>query len=610
MIRDSQFSPLVCILWTVIGMEMLSSAQIVGNRLSAANHTMFLNADGHLKGSGKNFSSQLGIGDRFDRAVFVGHPNQVVWSNVWCGLNQTVALKPDGSLWTNNQVGIPETSFTRIGSENTWAKVTMGYSRIAALKSNGTLWAWGTGAHGIIGIPLYAILETPTQVGTDADWLTIVTGGDSSLGIKTDGSLWGWGTNAYGTLATGWTDPRYQPTRIGNLTGWVRIAIGPYHSMAIRDDGSLWSWGGNYNGQLGIGSTADNYTPVRVGSANDWLAISVGESHTLALKTDQSLWAWGKNDFGQLGLGDHQQRTSPVRVGTGIRWQYIAGGVNHSCSMTDEGVVYTWGDNGSGQLGDSSSGRSIPSPIPEVEAPEIAASFAQQPQTSNDLIASGTRTFYFPQTATGLPLTSNFTVLNLGTGPLVVHGVSVPAGFSIGSSIPFTVAPGQSFQLPLILNTSITGELAGTLRIFSNDAENSEFTVSLTGSVLSDQNDTDGDGLNDALEWKLVEFGFSWQISDQARLAKFQQNAHRAGLLTESQLRAQNSASPLLKRDPASGRTSFLLRMQRSTALASFTDTDVTAATINPAGNLLVPLPTTETSGFFRFALEPFPTSP
>jgi alpha-tubulin suppressor-like RCC1 family protein len=610
MICSSHFRPLVCAIWAVVGVMTLSASQVPGNRLSAANHTMALDHEGRLTGSGKNFYSQLGIGDRFDRAMFVGHPNQTVWSNVWCGLNQTVALRPDGSLWTNNQVGIPESSFTRIGLENTWAKVAMGYSRIAALKSNGTLWAWGTGAHGIIGIPLYAILENPTQVGTDTDWLTIATGGDSSLGIKTDGSLWGWGTNGYGTLATGWTDPRYQPTRIGNLTGWTRIAIGPSHSMAIRDDGSLWSWGGNYNGQLGIGSTADSYTPVRVGSANDWLAISVGESHTLALKTDQSLWAWGKNDFGQLGLGDQQRRTSPEQIGTGSQWQIVAAGENHSAAMTGDGVVWTWGANSNGQLGDSSSGRSIPYPVPEVVAPEIAATFVQQPQTSDDLMASGTRTFYFQRTASGLPLTSNFTVLNLGTGPLVVHGVSVPAGFSVGSNIPFTVTPGESVQIPVILNTSVTGEVSGILRIFSNDVDESEFTFNLTGSVLSDQDDTDGDGLNDAVEWQLAGFGFSWQVSDQTRLANFQQNAHRAGLLTESQLRAQDPANPLLKCDPGTGKTSFLLRVQRSTALAGFADSDVTAATINPAGNLLVPLPATEASGFFRFALESLPTTP
>ena len=107
--------------------------------------------------------------------------------------------------------------------------------------------------------------------------------------------------------------------------------------------------------------------------------------------------------------------------------------------------------------------------------------------------------------------------------------------------------------------------------------------------MLSAQNDTDGDGLNDALEWKLAEFGFSWQFSDQARLAKFQQNAHRAGLLTEPQLRSQDPGSQLLKCDPSTGQASFLLRVQRSTALAGFADSDVTAATIDPAGNLLVP---------------------
>ena len=128
MIRSRHFRPLACAIWAVVGVVTPSTAQVPGNRLSAANHTMVLDHEGHLTGSGKNFYSQLGIGDRFDRAMFVSHPDQAVWSDVWCGLNQTVALKPDGSLWTNNQVGIPETSFTRIGSENTWAKVAMGYS--------------------------------------------------------------------------------------------------------------------------------------------------------------------------------------------------------------------------------------------------------------------------------------------------------------------------------------------------------------------------------------------------------------------------------------------------------------------------------------------------
>ena len=67
-----------------------------------------------------------------------------------------MAVKSDGTLWAwgynnNGQLGIGgagfysyETSPKQVGVENKWVSVAAGIDHTVAVKSDGTLWAWGS----------------------------------------------------------------------------------------------------------------------------------------------------------------------------------------------------------------------------------------------------------------------------------------------------------------------------------------------------------------------------------------------------------------------------------------------------------------------------------
>ena len=49
----------------------------------------------------------------------------------------------------------------------------------------------------------------------------------------------------------------------------------------------------------------------------------------------------------------------------------------------------------------------------------------------------------------------------------------------------------------------------------------SPFNINLVGTALSTNSDTDGDGLNDALEFQLAAAGFDWNVSQPALVSSF-----------------------------------------------------------------------------------------
>jgi hypothetical protein len=53
-----------------------------------------------------------------------------------------------------------------------------------------------------------------------------------------------------------------------------------------------------------------------------------------------------------------------------------------------------------------------------------------------------------------------------------------------------------------------------------------------------------------------------------------------------------------------------VLRLEQSPDLAGFLGSDVSGASINAAGQLLVPLPRIANQGFYRFAIEASPVTP
>lgn len=589
-------------------------------QVAAAYHSLVLDASGRLSGAGNNVYGQIGIGDPFSRRIFCKSLDAGPWDRVWAGPMDTFARKTDGSLWacgagSFGRLGTGSSSadvlsFIQVGSDLDWAEVATGNNFTIFLKSSGSLWSTGLGTSGELGLGNIVSKNVPTQIGTANDWKGITSGISHSLAIKTDGTLWAWGINSQGRLGDGTTTNRTAPVQIGALGGWKLTSAGESHSCAIREDGSLWAWGNNNNGQLGDGTTTGSPTPVRIGTDNDWLTVNSGSAHSLALKTNGTLWVWGWNGDGQLGLGDTNSRTFPVRLGLESDWQSVEGGTNHSVAVKADGTVWIWGDNTSQKLGVPGPDRTTPVMATLDDRPDLSVSTATYPTGDSSLADNDRGTFSFARTAEGSPLTSSFRLFNHGSATLLVSELRTDPGFSAGMTAPFSIEAGASIQLPVTLTTTLTGDVTGRLTIVSNDADEGEFRVNLAGPVLSHLDDTDLDGLDDAAEWKMSQFGFRWDSSNPSLVAALKNEAHRAGLYTETQLRDRVPGRPLFKRDPVSGRASLVLRLEQSSDLAGFLGSDVSGASINAAGQLLVPLPRTANQGFFRFAIEASPVTP
>ena len=221
------------------------------------------------------------------------------------------------------------------------------------------------------------------------------------------------------------------------------------------------------------------------------------------------------------------------------------------------------------------------------------------------LIVSGQKTFALASTTEGSPTSADFTIFNHGSSPLEIAGFPTTAGFAVSLAAPVTLVPGASIVLPVMLDATLAGPLTGSLTIDSNDPDEAEFQVSLTGTVLSFGVDSDSDGLNDAAEFKLATMGFRWDSPDPVLLETLRREGHRAGLVNETQLRDQNSGSPLFKRDEVTRKSLFRLRLEKSTSLSDFIGATVSGVSIDADGRLLVPQPREGAKSFFRFAVEP-----
>jgi alpha-tubulin suppressor-like RCC1 family protein len=289
------------------------------------------------------------------------------------GINHTIALKGNGSLWawglnsdgqlgdtTNNNSSTP----VPIGVGSNWISIAAGAHHTAAIRADGTLWSWGKNDLGQLGDGTgeYNNNSSPIQEYTESQWVAVAAGIDFTVAIKSDGTLWAWGDNTYGQLGK---DPNVthifdsdEPIQVSSSHEWATISAGEVHCLAIKRDGSLWAWGSNEYGQLGNedGTIQKSSTPVQVGTNTDWTVIAAVGLHSLAIKNDGTLYAWGDNSFGQLGrdTAASVMSVTPLKVNNDTDWTAVAGGYTHSIALKNNGELWVWGNNTYGQLGNGS----------------------------------------------------------------------------------------------------------------------------------------------------------------------------------------------------------------------------------------------------------------
>jgi len=321
---------------------------------------------------GKNDVGQLGLSDNTHRSS----PVQLTYTQIKNASMDDTGLwivDSNSNLWASGlgNNNLFNTGFGNIlspvqsGTISTWSQVASGLNFSLAIQSNGTLWSWGNNQYGQLGNNSTTTISSPVQIGSLSSWSQIAAGQSHMLALQSNGTLWSCGYNVYGQLGQSNTTSRSSPVQVGTLSVWTKIACGYAHSVAIQSNGTLWSWGFNSNGQLGLSNQTNKLSPVQIGGLSAWSQIAAGRGQTFAINTNGTLWACGYNSLGLLGLNTSTgSYSSLVQVGGLSVWTRISTAFAHTAAIQSNGTLWAWGDNQWGELGNNSTtGSGVKSPI-------------------------------------------------------------------------------------------------------------------------------------------------------------------------------------------------------------------------------------------------------
>lgn len=319
------------------------------------------------------------------------YPRIIAKPKVAAGLQHTLAVRKDGTLWAwglnaHDQLGLDKAVTAssakpvHIGTMTTWASVAAGDAVSFGLTKDGTLYSWGSNVDGQLGNGSFGGSDriAPDKVCKNSGpscygnhYVSLSVGSHHVLALKNDGTVWAWGRNGSGQLGDGTNTDRSYPVQIWGRSPnrFVAVSAGANHSVALTYNGNIMNWGSDANGQLGQGGFGSTpYPGFEATAANDWTRICAGRNHTLAMKTDGSVWGWGDNSSSQLGNGGSAVKVSdPVAAqgeGTHDDWSELGAGTNAGGGIQMDGKIYTWGANDKGQSGAGSIGtRTLPGTI-------------------------------------------------------------------------------------------------------------------------------------------------------------------------------------------------------------------------------------------------------
>ncbi len=240
-----------------------------------------------------------------------------------------------------------------------------------------------------------------------------------------------------------------------------------------------------------------------------------------------------------------------------------------------------------------------------VEAPEISI----EQGTGNFLEINDT--IDFGATVPGQETSITFTIRNTGASPLILSGTSLaephPDDFRLAAPVAGMVPAGGSLDFTVIFAPLAAGLRSSTFTLLNNDAGENTFTLGFDGNALSFSTDTDTDGLSDASEFNMAALGFDWKVRQPALVSTYYTNANGAGLFTPSQVQALHTGTPLITRDPATGKFKLTMDWKKSTDLTNYLDFPAPAGStvsISPGGDVEFEFPSADEAAFYRIEVE------
>jgi len=324
------------------------------------NHTVALRSDGTVWAWGDNTSGQLGDGTRNANHT----PIQVQGlSNIIAidaDFNHTIALRDDGTVWAfgSHWSANNNPAPTQIANLENITAISTGGSHALALQNDGTVWAWGNNTRGELGDGTVSTVNRiiPRQVLNLNNVTAISAGSSNSLALRNDGTVWHWGILV--SSMQGSIESRL-PTQVQTLYNITAISAGGMAAAALRSDGTVWAWGSTSWGALGDGSNSSpwaRFPPGQVRNLNNATATHASpiNQRMMAIRDDGTVWAWGFNQHGELGDGTTTNRNLPVQTQNLNNIIAVSAGQAQSIAVRDDGTVWSWGRNFEGQLGDGS----------------------------------------------------------------------------------------------------------------------------------------------------------------------------------------------------------------------------------------------------------------
>jgi alpha-tubulin suppressor-like RCC1 family protein len=278
-------------------------------------HTLLIDLNNHLWGSGNNGSGQLGL----NHTKNINEPTQILWS-----------------------------------FENTAKAVSCGIYHTVMIDMNDDVFVFGSNESGQIGLEYEESINVPIQLQWDHSEikaLSIACGEYYTVMIDMNNNIWVFGDNEYGQLGLDNHENVYIPTRIFDFKAKF-IACGNGHTMIIDMNDNVWGCGLNIFSQLGLGDHEDRYSLTQISWDQDNKAkyIACDDSYTMLIDMNDNVWACGYNEYGQLGLGDTEDRATFVKL-PNFKAKFIKCGDDHTILIDLNNNLWGFGSNKYGQLG-------------------------------------------------------------------------------------------------------------------------------------------------------------------------------------------------------------------------------------------------------------------